>query len=298
MECVPNFSEGRRKEVIDEIKLAGGICPGAFVLDCHSDADHNRMVLTIVGSSDPVKNAALSASSKAIELVDMRKHAGVHPRIGAVDVVPFVPLGDTAMEECIKLANEFAKEFADRFSVPVFLYGESARNEDRKSLAKVRAVQFESLRELIEYDHTRKPDYGPSKIHSTAGATAVGARRVLIAYNIHLNTNDISIAKKIANRIRESNGGLKGVQAMGVKLQKRGIAQVSTNITDYAKTSLETVFDTVSKIAAESKVEVVDSEIVGLAPRDSLPANAAERLKIFDFSADKIIENKVAKLEI
>ncbi|MGA2875377.1 MAG: glutamate formimidoyltransferase [Nitrososphaerales archaeon] len=297
IECVPNFSEGRRKDVIDEIKRAAEIERGALVLDCHSDPDHNRMVLTIVGSSDAVKNAVLSASAKAIELIDLRTHIGEHPRIGVVDVVPFVPLGETLMEECVDLANKFAKEFSERFSIPVFLYGEAAKKEDRRKLANIRSGQFEALRNLIGIDRERDPDFGPNKIHPTAGATAVGARRVLIAYNVDLASNDLEIAKTIAKKIRQSGGGLPAVQALGLKLGKRGIVQVSTNLTDYTRTSIASVFDAISKYASESNVEIADSEIVGLVPRDALPTTEIDHLRLINFSSDKIIENRTAHLQ-
>lgn len=297
VECVPNFSEGRRNDVIDEIKQAAELQEGAIVLDCHSNADHNRMVLTIIGRGDAVKDAALSASGKAVELIDMREHIGVHPRMGAVDVVPFVPLGETSMQDCIELSNEFGKEFAERFSVPVFLYGESARREERKKLANVRAGQFEKLCDLIGSDSTREPDYGPKRIHPTAGATAVGARRILIAYNVDLATNDIVIAKEIAKNIRQIDGGLPGVQALGLRLENRGIVQVSTNLTDYKKTTIASVFEAISAYARELNVQVVDSEIVGLVPRSALPIMDLDHLKLINFSQDKILENRIAQFE-
>ncbi|MHB2037145.1 MAG: glutamate formimidoyltransferase [Nitrososphaerales archaeon] len=297
VECVPNFSEGRRKDVIDEIKQAAELQEGAIVLDCHSSADHNRMVLTIIGRGEEVKDAALSASGKAVELIDMREHTGVHPRMGAVDVVPFVPLGEATMADCIELSNEFGKEFADRFSVPVFLYGESARREERKKLANVRAGQFEKLCDLIGSDSTREPDYGPKRIHHAAGATAVGARRILIAYNVDLATNDLVIAKEIAKNIRQIDGGLPGVQALGLRLENRGIVQVSTNLTDYKKTPIASVFEAVSAYARELNVQVVDSEIVGLVPKSALPITDLDHLKLINFSQDKILENRIEQFE-
>jgi glutamate formiminotransferase len=296
IECVPNFSEGRKKDVVSKIQHAAETERDAVVLDCHSDPDHNRMVLTLVGSGNAVKNATLSASAKALELIDLRKHAGEHPRIGVVDVVPFVPLEKTSMEECVALSNQFANEFSKRFSIPVFLYGESAKKEDRKKLANIRKGQFETLRNLIGTDQNRVPDYGPSEIHASAGATAVGARRILIAYNVDLASNDLQIAKSIARRLRQSNGGLPEVQALGLRLTRRGLVQVSTNLTDYAKTSIVSVFDAVSKYAEQLNVEVADSEIVGLIPRNALPVDMIDHLKLVHFSKDKIIENRLAEL--
>ena len=206
VECVPNFSEGRRKEVIEAITEAARRVPGVTILDCESDKNHNRMVLTFVGTPEAVKNGALEASSKAMDLIDLTKHTGEHPRMGAVDVVPFVPLKDITMEECVEIANSFGEEFAKRFNVPVFLYEAAARKEERRNLASVREGQFEGLRELIGKDPSRVPDYGPNRIHPTAGATAVGARPILIAYNVDLATNDLTVAKKIAHSVRERDG--------------------------------------------------------------------------------------------
>jgi len=297
VECVPNFSEGRRKDVIEKITRAAELQEGAAVLDCHSNIDHNRMVLTIIGEGEAVKSAALSASGKAIELIDMRDHTGVHPRMGAVDVVPFVPLGETTMQDCIELSNKFGKEFAESFSVPVFLYGESARREERKKLANVRAGQFEQLCDLIGSDSAREPDYGPKRIHPTAGATAVGARRILIAYNVDLATKDLVIAKEIAKEIRQSDGGLPGVQALGLRLENRGIVQVSTNLTDYKRTPVASVFEAISALARELNVQVVDSEVIGLVPKSALPITDLDHLKLINFSKDKILENRIEQFE-
>ena len=195
------------------------------------------------------------------------------------------------------LANKFAKEFSERFSIPVFLYGEAAKKEDRRKLANIRSGQFEALRNLIGIDRERDPDFGPNKIHPTAGATAVGARRILIAYNVDLATNDLEIAKTIAKKIRQSGGGLPAVQALGLKLDKRGIVQVSTNLTDYARTSIASVFDAVSKYAVELNVEIADSEIVGLVPRNALPTTEIDYLRLINFSSDKTIENRIAQLQ-
>lgn len=298
VECVPNFSEGRRKSVIDEITNAARSVEGVTILDCESDANHNRMVLTFVGSPQPVKDAALAASAKAIELIDLTKHAGEHPRMGAVDVVPFVPLNDITMEECVELANEFGKEFAQRFSVPVFLYESAAKRPERRNLADVRQGQFEGLRELIGSDPSRDPDYGPRRIHPTAGATAVGARQILIAYNVNLNSQDLSLAKKIAKRIRERDGGLPAVKALGFELKDRNLVQVSMNLTDYSKTSMHTVFDEISKLANENQVTVSDSEIVGLVPENAVVKASVYYLALRNFSNDQIIENRIFRSEL
>jgi glutamate formiminotransferase len=267
------------------------------LLDCQSDYDHNRSVLTIAGTPKGIVESALSVSAKAVELIDMRNHKGVHPRIGAVDVVPFVPLDGANIEDCIKISNEFANNFAERFSIPVYLYGEAARTPERRNLPNIRNGQFEALRKLIGSDEVRKPDFGPNKIHPTAGATAVGARRILIAYNVNLGTNQIEVARRIARGIRETAGGLPAVQALGLKLESRGIVQVSTNLTDYRRTSLVDVYESIVKKAISLDVDVLDSEIVGMVPRDALPDSGLEELMLKDFSPRKIIENRVARLK-
>ena len=296
IECVPNFSEGRRKDVIEEICKASRV-KGAELLDVHSDSDHNRSVLTIVGNVEAIGESALSTCAKAVELIDMRKHNGVHPRIGAVDVVPFVPLGNASMEDCVNIADKFAKTFAERFSIPVYLYGEAARSPERKSLPNIRKGQFEALRDVIGTDKAREPDYGPKKINPTAGATSVGARRILIAYNVDLDTDKIEIARKIAKRIRESDGGLQGVQALGLKLENRGVVQISTNLTNYKRTSIFDVYEAIVGEAIESRVDVLDSEIVGMVPRDALPSAELGNLMLKNFSQEKIIENRIEHLE-
>jgi glutamate formiminotransferase / formiminotetrahydrofolate cyclodeaminase len=293
VECVPNFSEGRRKEVIEAIRNAADRVEGVTVLDCESDPNHNRMVLTFVGSPLAVKNAALESSAEAIKFIDLRTHKGEHPRMGAVDVVPFVPLREVTMDECVLLANEFANEYSKRFQVPVFLYEYAARRPERKDLAKVREGQFEGLRELIGKDPTKDPDYGPKAIHATAGATAVGARPILIAYNVDLATNDLSIAKKIAHLVRARDGGLPTVKALGFELKDRSIVQVSMNLTDYKVSSISRAFDAVSKHASELGVSVVESEIVGLVPMDALLDAATNYLKLTSFSSNQIVEYRL-----
>jgi len=280
---------------MDSIRLAASSVAKVKVLDCESDSNHNRMVLTLVGPPEEVKDAVLLASRKAVELIDLTKHTGVHPRMGAVDVVPFVPLRNVTMEECVEIANSFAREFSRLCDVPVFLYERAARVPERANLAYVREGQFEGLRELIGKDPSRTPDYGPHKIHPTAGATAVGARPILIAYNVNLNTGDLSIAKKIASKIREKNGGLPSVKALGFELKERGLVQVSMNLTDYKRTSIHTAFEAVSKLARESGVEIVESEIVGLVPLESISLSSSYFLKLAKFDPNQIIENRLTK---
>jgi len=298
VECVPNFSEGRRTDVIKEITNAAQAISEITILDCESDPNHNRMVLTFVGPPEAVKTAALAASGKAIELIDLTKHTGEHPRMGAVDVVPFVPLRDVTMEDCVILARDFGKEYAERFSVPVFLYERAATKPERRNLADVRQGQFEGLRELIGVDPTRKPDFGPEKIHLTAGATAVGARPILIAYNVNLGTEDLSIAKKIAKKIRERDGGLPAVKALGFELKDRKLVQVSMKLTDYTKSSMHDVLDAISGLAKENGVPVVESEIVGLVPEEAMLKASVHYLSLRNFSSDQVIENRIFSSEV
>ncbi len=298
VECVPNFSEGRRQEVIEAIANAAGAVEGVTILDCESDLNHNRMVLTFVGEPEAVKRAALAASDVAIQEIDLTKHTGEHPRMGAVDVVPFVPLKGVSIEDCIALANEFGAEFSNKFKVPVFLYEAAARKPERQDLAQVRRGQFEGLRELIGVDAKRDPDYGPRKIHPTAGATAVGARPILIAYNINLGTTDISIAKKIAHRVRARDGGLPAVKALGFELKDKHMVQVSMNLTDYNTTSISRAFDEVLRNSEDLGVKVVESEIVGLVPLEAISQAATSYLRLANFTNNQIIENRLLQISL
>jgi len=293
IECVPNFSEGRRQEVINSIADAIRSTPGVTLLDVESNPDHNRSVVSFVGEPGPVRQAALAASAKAIELIDLNKHNGEHPRMGAVDVVPFVPLSGATMDDCVTLAEEFGKEFAERFRVPVFLYEEAASMPERRNLADVRAGEFEGLRDEIGRDPAKKPDFGPDKIHPTAGATAVGAREILIAFNVNLGTNDLAIAKKIAHQLRAKDGGLAYVKALGFELKERGIVQVSMNMTDYHKSQLFKAEELVELFAERHGVPVVGSEIVGLVPMDALVDSAEFYLKLENFSREQVLENRL-----
>lgn len=290
---MPNFSEGRRQEVIKSIADAIRSTPGVTLLDVESNSDHNRSVISFVGESGPVKQAALAASGRAIELIDLTKHKGEHPRMGAVDVVPFVPLSGATIDDCITLAKEFGREFAERFQVPVFLYEEAASTPERRNLADVRAGEFEGLRDQIGRDPAKRPDFGPDKIHPTAGATAVGAREILIAYNVNLGSNDLSIAKKIAHQLRAKDGGLAYVKALGFELKERGIVQVSMNLTDYHKSQLFKAKELVELFAERYGALVVGSEIVGLAPMDALVDSAEFYLKLENFSREQILEKRL-----
>ncbi len=292
VECVPNFSEGRRKDVIEAI-VAEARARNVKVLDIESDADHNRSVLTFVGSPDAVKEAMMAVSAKAIELIDLNNHQGQHPRMGAIDVIPFIPISDVTMDDCIKIAKEFGVEYAAKFNVPVYLYEEAATRPDRKNLADVRKGEFEGLREEIGKNTDRVPDFGPNQIHPTAGATAVGARKILIAYNINLGTTDVSVAKHIAKQIRSKDGGFTAVKALGFELKDRGMVQVSMNMVDYKASQLFKVFELVRSLADRYGIPVVASEIVGLVPMDALSDSADFYLRLHGFNKNQILEQRL-----
>jgi len=293
VECVPNFSEGRRKDVIDAIANAIRSIPNITLLDVEYNADHNRSVITFVGEPEPVKIAALAGAAKAVELIDLTKHKGEHPRMGAVDVVPFVPISGVTMDDCVSLAKEFGKEFSEKYQVPVFLYEEAASRPERRNLADVRSGEFEGLREEIGKNPARKPDYGPDRIHPTAGATAVGAREVLIAYNVNLGTSDVSVAKRVAHQVRGRDGGLEYVKALGFELKERGIVQVSMNMTNYRKSQLYKAFELVKLLSDRQGVPVVGSEIVGLVPMDALVDSAEFYLALEKFGPEQVLEKKL-----
>jgi glutamate formiminotransferase / 5-formyltetrahydrofolate cyclo-ligase len=311
VESVPNFSEGRRLEVVDKIVAAVESVPGASLLDRTSDASHNRSVLTLAGEPVPILDALERAFAVAVAEIDMEKHTGEHPRIGAVDVVPFVPLGDTTMRDCVELARTFGATIAQRFSVPVYLYGEATDSPTRKRLADVRRGQYEGLKAQIG-EPGREPDFGPARLHSTAGAVAVGARPFLIAYNINLASEDVELAKRIARRIRESSGGLAKVQANGFYIAEKTRAQVSMNLLDFRATPIWKVWEAVQAEAAEDSVDLAESELIGLAPLASLldvadhsgfPATAtteerlaasANFLRLTDFSPMQALELRLA----
>ena len=292
VECVPNFSEGKRKEVIDAIVNEARKYK-VKILDLSPDADHNRTDVTIIGEPEEVKKAVLDMAIKCVELIDMNKHKGEHPRMGAMDVVPFVPLMNTTMDDCIELANEFAKEFSERTGVPCFLYEEAAKKPSRKNLADVRRGEFEGLKEEIGKNPEKVPDYGPNKIHPTAGATAVGARFFLIAFNVNLSTDDIKIAKEIARAVRHSSGGYRYVKAMGFEIKERGIVQVSMNMVNYRLTPLFRVFETIKREAERYGVNVIGSEIVGLVPMEALIDIARFYLQLENFKDGQVLEKRL-----
>jgi glutamate formiminotransferase len=292
VQCVPNVSEGRDEARIEAIVDAAREHDVA-VLDVSPDADHNRTDVTMVGEPDEIEAAAMALAEAAVELIDMTEHAGEHPRMGAIDVVPFVPLLDTPMEACIELAESFAESFAARTGVPTYLYEEAARRPERQNLAAVREGEFEGLRESIGSDPDREPDFGPARIHETAGATAVGARFFLVAFNVNLDTADHEVATRIAEAVRHSSGGYRFVKAMGFEIEERGIVQVSMNMTDYRKTPLHRVFETIRDEAARHGVSVVGSELVGTVPMDALLDAAAHALRLEDFEPDAVLERRL-----
>jgi glutamate formiminotransferase / 5-formyltetrahydrofolate cyclo-ligase len=311
VECVPNFSEGRRAEVIDALASVVAATPEVHLLDRTSDVDHNRSVLTFAGEAEAVAVAMEAAVEVAIARIDMDQHDGQHPRIGAVDVIPFVPLGETTMDECVELARRFGAHVAERFELPVYLYARAALRNDRVVLADIRKPQYEGLKSEISH-RGREPDFGPARMHPTAGAVAVGARPFLIAYNINLESSDVDLAKRIAHRIRERSGGLARVQALGLYLDDIQRAQVSMNLLDHTVTPLWLVWETVRGLAADEGVELRESELIGLAPLAALlevadhvgvaprgPVErrlnaAAEALAIRDFEPTMALELRLA----
>jgi glutamate formiminotransferase / formiminotetrahydrofolate cyclodeaminase len=267
--------------------------PGVYVLDRESDADHNRSVITLAGEPEPVGEAAIQAAGKAMELIDMTEHTGAHPRVGATDVVPFIPIEGVTLEDCVALARRVGNEIWKRYRIPVFFYEAAATRPDRVNLENVRRGQFEGLREELKKNHDRQPDIGEPKLHPTAGVTVVGARKFLIAYNVNLNTPDVSIANKIAKAIRFSSGGLRYVKSMGVDLKARHLAQVSINLTDFEQTPMHRVYEIVKREAQRYGVMPVGSEIVGLVPKRAIEMAADYFLQFENFSPAQIFENKL-----
>ncbi|MBL8232461.1 MAG: glutamate formimidoyltransferase [Bryobacterales bacterium] len=294
IECVPNFSEGRDRTVIEAIVSAASSVAGAAVLAYECDADHHRSVVAIAGSPDAVEEAAFRAVAEAVRRIDLNQHAGVHPRIGAADVVPFVPVEGVAMEDCVAIAHRFGERVWRDLRVPVYFYEQAARHPDRRRLENVRRGRFEGLRDEVRRNTDRRPDIGEPELHPTAGAVAIGARKYLLAFNINLATADVSIADRIARRIRQSSGGLPHVKAMGVLLESRGLAQVSMNLTDFEVTPLHAVFEAVRREAAALGVEIAGSEIIGLMPAAALAMSAAHFLQCENYSVNALLERRIA----
>jgi len=290
VECVPNFSEGRDPAKVDAIIEAMKI-PGVYLLDREMDSDHNRCVITLVGERDAIQEAAIRGVGKAAELIDLTKHQGAHPRMGAADVVPFIPIDGVTIEDCVAMARHVGAEIAKRFQIPVYLYEAAAATPERQNLENIRRGQFEGIRADIATNPARKPDFGEPRVHPTAGATVVGARKFLVAYNVFLNTPDVDIAKKIAKAVRFSNGGLRFVKGAGFLV--RGLAQVSMNLTDFEQTPIHRVFEFVKREAARYGVIPVSSEIVGLIPKKALEQAAEWFLQIENFDSSLILENRL-----
>ena len=292
IECVPNFSEGRDLDKIEKIVNPFRGKDSVKLLDYKRDADHNRLVVTVVGEPQAVKNAIIEAMGIAIQLIDMTKHQGQHPRMGAIDVVPFIPIKNVSMTEAVELAKEVAKEASEKYNLPIFLYEKAATNPQRENLANIRKGEFEGMAEKIKLPEWR-PDYGPAAIHPTAGSTVIGARMPLVAFNVNLNTNSMDIANKIARNVRFLNGGLRYCKAIGIELKDRGIVQISMNMTDYTKTALYRSFELIRIEAARYGVPIVGSEIIGLLPMEALIDTAVYYLGVEDFSMEQILENRL-----
>ncbi len=282
VECVPNFSEGRDRAKVDAIVDAMKI-PGVYLLDREMDADHNRCVITLVGEREPIQEAAIRGVGKASELIDLTKHQGAHPRLGAADVVPFIPIEGVTIEDCVAMARHVGAEIWKRYQIPVYLYEAAAATPERQNLENIRRGQFEGIRDDIAINPARKPDFGDPRVHPSAGATVVGARKALIAYNVFLNTTDVDIAKKVAKAVRYSSGGLRFVKGAGFLV--RGLAQVSMNLTDFEQTPIHRVFEYVKREAARYGVIPVSSEIVGLIPKKALEQAAEWFLQVENFDA-------------
>ena len=295
IECVPNISEGRRQDVVEACADAVRRTAGVRLLDYSSDASHNRSVLTLAGDGPALKRAVLALYETAVPRIDLRTHQGEHPRVGAVDVVPFVPIEDITMEQCVALAREIASEVAGRFGIPVFLYEEAATSATRRNLEDIRRGEFEGLGQKMSRPEWQ-PDFGPPAPHVSAGASVVGARMPLIAYNINLATDRLDVAKKIASAIRFSSGGYRYAKAMGVRVDDRNLAQVSINLTNFEKTPIFRVFEAVKREAARYGVAVLESEIVGLVPSAALVEAAQYYLQLERFGRDQILEAKLRQM--
>ena len=292
IECVPNFSEGRDRNKIERIVEPFRGKDTVKLLDYQNDEDHNRSVVTVVGEPQPLKDAVLESMGVAIELIDMRTHQGQHPRMGAVDVVPFIPVKNVSVEEAVKLSRQAAEEAAEKYQLPIFLYEQSAAQPQRQNLATIRKGQFEGMAAKIKLPDWA-PDFGPAKIHPSAGVTAMGARMPLVAFNVNLGTNQLEIADQIAKKVRHINGGLRYCKGIGIELKDRGIVQVSMNMTDYTKTALYRVFELIKIEARRYGVNVVGSEIIGLVPMEALIDTAAYYLGVENFSMAQILEARI-----
>lgn len=292
IECVPNFSEGRNKQIVEKITDAFRAKNGVKLLDYSSDTDHNRSVITVAGEPEALKETVLDAVGIAVELINLNNHSGQHPRMGAVDVIPFIPIKNVTMDEAIALSREVGKTIGEKYNLPVYLYEQSATAPHRENLAMVRKGEFEGMKEKM-LSPEWKPDFGPKQPHPTAGAVAVGARMPLVAYNVNLGTSDIEIATAIAKKVRHIGGGLRFCKAMGVELENRNITQVSMNLTDYTKTSIYRAHEMVRMEAKRYGVSVIGGEVIGLVPLEALVDSAAYYLGLENFSVDQVLEAKL-----
>ena len=292
VESVPNFSEGRREDVVRTIVAEAEKYDGVWILDWSMDPDHNRSVVTLIGKPEVITDALFDMAKKASELIDLRHHRGEHPRMGAVDVIPLVPVMNTTMEECVELSKKLGKRIGEELKIPVYLYEKSATRPERENLANIRKGEFEGFFEKIK-DPNWKPDFGPDEVHPTAGVVAVGAREYLIAYNVNLATQDLKVAKKIAKAVRHISGGFRYVKAIGLELKEKGLVQVSMNLTNFKKSPVFRVFETVKREAARYGVNVVESEIIGMIPLQALLDVAMWYLQVNDFDISRVIEYKI-----
>lgn len=292
MECVPNFSEGRDQKKIEHIVSPLQEAEDVLVLDTAPDADHNRLVVTMIGAPEALQKAMLEAMSAAIEVIDMEEHEGGHPRMGAVDVVPFTPVKNVEMADCVQISKELAEAAAEKFDLPIYLYEETATTPARENLADIRRGEYEGFKEKINKPEW-KPDFGPQKLHETAGATVVGARMPLVAFNVNLDTEDVEIAREIARKVRHSSGGLRFCKAIGLELEEKNMVQVSMNMTDYTQTSLYQSFEMIKFEAERYGIQIAGSELIGLLPAQALLDVADYYLGLDDFTPDQIMENQL-----
>jgi glutamate formiminotransferase len=296
IECVPNVSEGRDQSRIEALEQAVSAVPGVAILHRTSDQDHNRTVITFAGSPDPVVDAAVALARRAAELIDLNNQKGVHPRLGALDVLPFVPLAGVTLEDCVRLAHRAGERIWGELGLPVYFYEAAALKPDRVRLEDIRRGEFEAISQEVLFDETRQPDLGGPFLHPTAGAVIVGARKILIAYNVNLRTKDLDLAKAIAAKIRTRGGGFPCVKAIGLRLASRGLVQVSMNLTDFEQTPPHVVFSEITRLAAAQGVEIEESELIGLMPRKAVELAAAGLLKLSSFDRGCVIENRLEQL--